>query len=112
MGGAAGYGLLALVWLVAAFGVVIKLRFPKHLVRTSYVLYLAQGWAVVLALGPLAAAVSDRVLVLLGIGGVLYTVGVVFHLWHGLRYHNAVWHGFVLAAAGCHYAAVMSAVYI
>ena len=112
MGGAAGYGLLALVWLVAAFGVVMKLRFPERLVRTSYVLYLAQGWAIVLALGPLAAAVSDRVLILLGIGGVLYTVGVVFHLWNGLRYHNAVWHGFVLAAAGCHYAAVMSAVYV
>ena len=112
MGGAAGYGLLALVWSVAAFGVVMKLRFPKRLVRTSYVLYLAQGWAVVLALGPLAAAVSDRVLILLGIGGVLYTVGVVFHLWNGLRYHNAVWHGFVLVAAGCHYAAVMSAVYV
>lgn len=112
MGGAAGYGLLALVWSVAVFGIVMKLYFPERLVRTSYALYLVQGWAVVLALGPLAAAVSDRVLVLLGIGGVLYTAGIVFHLWKGLKYHNAVWHGFVLAAAGCHYAAVVNAVYV
>ncbi|MGI9412963.1 MAG: PAQR family membrane homeostasis protein TrhA [Hyphomicrobiales bacterium] len=111
MGGATGFGLLALVWSVAVFGIATKLHFPERLVKTSYVLYLAQGWAVLIALGPLAAAVSDRVLILLGIGGLLYTVGVAFHFWNRLRYHNAVWHGFVLTASGCHYAAVVNAIY-
>ena len=41
------------------------------------------------------------------IGGVLYTVGVVFHLWERLPYQNAIWHGFVLSAASCHFAAVI-----
>ena len=43
---------------------------------------------------------------LLLIGGALYTIGVVFHAWDGLRFQNAIWHGFVLAAAICHYAAI------
>jgi hemolysin III len=107
-----GLGLLALVWAVAAFGLTTKLLFPGRLTRTSYVLYLAQGWAVVIALNPLAAAVSDRALLLLGTGGALYTIGVVFHLWHRLRYHNAIWHAFVLCASSCHYAAVVDAVFI
>jgi hemolysin III len=47
------------------------------------------------------------VLTLLMIGGVLYTVGVVFHLWDRLPYQNAIWHAFVLSAASCHYAAVI-----
>jgi hemolysin III len=47
------------------------------------------------------------VLTLLMVGGVLYTIGVVFHLWERLPYQNAIWHGFVLSAASCHFAAVI-----
>ena len=109
MGGLAGFGLLAAVWVAAAFGLIARLFFPGRLIRTGYVLYLAQGWAVVFALGPFSAAVSSGVLVLLGIGGLLYTAGVFFHLRQTLPYHNAIWHGFVLVASCCHYAAVISA---
>jgi hemolysin III len=59
------------------------------------------------ALGPLAAAVSPAGVALLAAGGVLYSVGAGFHLWRSLPFQNAVWHGFVLAAAACHYAAVL-----
>jgi hemolysin III len=55
-------------------------------------------------------AVSGRVLILLVVGGCLYTVGVVFHLWEKPPYHNAIWHGFVLVASGCHFAAIVDAV--
>jgi hemolysin III len=58
----------------------------------------------------LVAAVPERVLLLLVLGGLLYTVGVVFHLWGRLPYQNAIWHGFVLLAASCHYVAVLDAV--
>jgi hemolysin III len=47
-------------------------------------------------------------LVLIAAGGVLYSAGVVFHGWRRLRFQNAIWHGFVLAAAACHYAAVVT----
>jgi hemolysin III len=55
-------------------------------------------------------AVPAWVAIMLGIGGLLYTIGVVFHLWERLPYQNAIWHGFVLTAASCHYAAVLGVV--
>ena len=109
MGDAVGVVLLGAVWAITAFGATAKLLWPERLVRTSYVLYLVQGWAIVAAFGSLLPAISSRVLFLLVAGGCLYTVGVIFHLWEKLRYHNAIWHAFVLLASVCHFAAIVDA---
>jgi hemolysin III len=105
-----GLGLLAVVWVMAAIGIATKLFAPRHLEGVSTALYLVQGWAIIAAWQPLLSAVSGQVLTLLMIGGALYTIGVVFHLWQKLPFQNAIWHGFVLAAASVHYAAVLVAV--
>lgn len=102
-----GLSLLAVVWAIAAVGIVLQLFAPRYLGGLSVALYLIQGWAVLAALEPLMSALPGRVLTLLMAGGVLYTVGVVFHLWERLPYQNAIWHGFVLTAASCHFAAVI-----
>jgi hemolysin III len=105
-----GLGLLAVVWTMAAIGIALKLFAPRFLDGLSTALYLVQGWAVLAAWEPLHAALPAGILTLLMVGGVLYTVGVVFHLWNRLPYQNAIWHGFVLSAASCHYAAVIGVV--
>jgi hemolysin III len=107
MNNAWGLGLLAVVWTMAAIGIAMKLFAPRYLEGVSTALYLVQGWAVIVAWHPLVSAVPERVALLLMIGGVLYTVGVVFHLWQRLPYQNAIWHGFVLTAASVHYVAVL-----
>jgi len=107
LGGHLGFALLALVWSVAGVGVVLKLRQPTWLdAKWSVALYLALGWCALPALGPLLAALEPVTLALLALGGVVYTAGVVFHMWRALPYHNAIWHGFVVAAAACHVFAV------
>jgi hemolysin III len=108
MNNAWGLSLLAVVWIMAAIGIAIKLFAPRFLEGLLTALYLVQGWAVIAAWEPLMSAMPGRVLTLLMVGGVLYTIGVVFHLWERLPYQNAIWHGFVLSAAGCHYAAVIA----
>ncbi len=107
IGGALGYGLLLFIWSGAAAGVALKLLAPRRLERLSLVLYLALGWTVLVAMEPLAASVSEAGVRLLLAGGILYTIGVVFYVWEALPYQRAIWHGFVLAAATCHYAAVL-----
>jgi hemolysin III len=105
-----GFILLAVVWTMAAIGVAIKLFAPRYLEGVTTGLYLVQGWAVVVAWHPLVSAVPGRVAFLLMLGGVLYTVGVLFHLWERLPFQNAIWHGFVLVAASVHFAAVVDIV--
>ena len=102
-----GTGLLAFVWTVAGTGIAVELLGLGRHDGRSVAAYLLLGWSVLAVLGPLSAAVSPAGLALLVAGGVLYSVGVAFHLWTRLPYHNVVWHGFVLAAAACHYAAVL-----
>jgi hemolysin III len=103
-----GLSLLAVVWTIAAIGIALKLLAPRFLDGLSVALYLVQGWAVIAAWEPLMVALPGVALTLLMAGGVLYTIGVVFHLWERLPYQNAIWHGFVLSAASCHFAAVVS----
>lgn len=110
IGGEEGLMLLAGVWLVGLIGVAGVAFAPDKAEKISIGVYLAQGWAILLVVEPLRAAASDRVLVLLLAGGILYTAGVAFHLWERLPYHNAIWHIFVLAAAACHYVAIFDAV--
>ena len=71
---------------------------------------LALGWIAPFVVGPLLLSMSLMTAGALLLGGLLYTGGVPFHLWEKLPYQNAIWHVFVLAAAGCHYAAVLDGV--
>jgi hemolysin III len=107
IGGSWGRGLLAFVWSVAAVGVALKLLWPHRFERLSIAVYLLLGWSVLAALDPLLGRISAWGLALLATGGALYSLGVVFHVWTRLPFQNAIWHGFVLAAAGCHYAAIL-----
>jgi hemolysin III len=111
MGGVAGYSLLLGVWAVALAGLAGKLFGKSGWDRIDVPIYLLLGWAGLLAFRPLADAVSPSVLALLALGGVLYSAGVVFHIWRSLKYQNAIWHAFVLAATCCHFGAVTTAMF-
>ena len=100
-------GLLAGVWITAGFGVVLKLVLPGRFDRIAVVLYLLLGWSGVMFYGSVIASLPSSTLWLLAAGGAFYSMGVIFHLWRSLRFQNAIWHAFVLLAAGCHYAAVL-----
>jgi hemolysin III len=93
---------------VAAAGIALKLWRPRRIEAISVISYLALGWIGLVAVGPFMAALDARTLSLLALGGGIYTTGVIFHLWQRLPYQNAIWHGFVLVAAGIHYLAVLS----
>jgi hemolysin III len=110
MGGTTALLLLAAVWGIALAGAAAKLIVPQRVASVSTLLYLAQGWMCIFSMQPLLAALSPTAMTLLLVGGVLYSVGVVFHLSERLPYHNAIWHGFVLVASACHFGAVLDAV--
>src|SRR3954447_15240692 len=99
--------LLIGVWLVACAGMVLKLTDPARFERLSILLYLGLSWSGVLIYERVMVGLPPVVLWLLAVGGVLYSAGVLFHLWERLLFHNAVCHAFVLAAAACHFCAIL-----
>ncbi len=92
-------GLLAGIWATALAGIALKLFLPGRFDRFSVCLYLILGWSGVLAYDSLIEPLSALTLALLAVGGALYSIGVIFHTRRGLRFQNAVWHSFLLAAA-------------
>jgi hemolysin III len=103
-------GMTAAVWTGAITGAVMKLICPRSIKRGSIVAYLALGWMILVGARPMLGSVDTLTAILIGVGGVLYSIGVGFHLWRALPFHKAIWHSFVLVAAGCHYAAILHGV--
>jgi len=101
---------LIAIWSSAIVGIAVRLFFPGRFDTLSIVLYIATGWSGIIAYDKAIASIPMSILALIAAGGVLYTVGILFHLWERLRFQNAIWHGFVLLGAACHYTAVLDLV--
>ncbi|HET6230637.1 MAG TPA: hemolysin III family protein [Longimicrobiaceae bacterium] len=102
-----GWSLFGVVWGLAAAGIAFKLFFVDRFIGLSTAMYVAMGWLVVVAAKPMLALVPAGGLGWMAAGGLAYTGGVVFFLWHRLRYSHAVWHLFVLAGSACHFVAIL-----
>lgn len=101
-----GWSLFGIIWGAAIFGFIVQVTPLKRYKVLSLALYLGMGWAVVVAVSPLLAAVPPPGLFLLLLGGIAYTGGIAFYLWRKLAYGHAIWHLFVLAGSIFHFLAV------
>lgn len=111
LGGKLGYTLLALVWGIAAVGMLVKacwITCPKWF---SSVIYIAMGWVCVLVFGPLLKTLSVPAFLWLLAGGIIYTVGGViyalklplFNAKHKFFGSHEVFHLFVMGGSICHF---------
>ncbi|HET7872265.1 MAG TPA: hemolysin III family protein [Terriglobales bacterium] len=105
--GAWGWSLLAIIWALAASGVVFKVFFIGRFPRASVVFYLGMGWLALVAIRQLFMHLPAMGLVLVFAGGLCYTMGVLFFAFDYKRFHHAIWHLFVLAGSICHFFAVL-----
>lgn len=105
--GAWGWTIFGIVWGSAVIGTTLKIIYGNKFRKVSTALYLAMGWVVVVAAKPLIASTEPAGLVLLLIGGLLFSFGVIFYKWKSLPYNHAIWHIFVLAGTICHFFAVL-----
>ncbi|MDQ0563296.1 hemolysin III [Rhizobium mesoamericanum] len=100
--------MLICIWAIAALGILLKCAFPGRYDKLAILLYLGMGWSGILVAGPVAERIPFVSMLLILVGGVIYSLGVIFHVWEKLRFQNAIWHGFVVAAAAVHYSAVLT----
>jgi len=108
--GAWAISMTTVIWVLALIGAGGKLFLPDVSKKVWLAFYVAMGWLVLVAMGPLIEGVPLAGIILLGIGGVLYTIGVPFYVSEKLPFRRAIWHTFVMAAAAVHYAAVLTGV--
>lgn len=106
MGGPYAYAILSLVWVGAVFGAVLRLVFGDRFEKFAIVIYLMLGWTSVALVGLMFQKLPVQTAYLVIFGGVLYTVGIIFHVRERLRFQKAIWHGFVLCASACHFTAI------
>jgi hemolysin III len=107
--GSWGSIMLALIWALAIFGVILKAtRGASRHPKLGMTLYLGTGWLALIAARPMTLAIPFPALFWLVAGGIAYTTGVLFFVNQRLRYSHFIWHLFVLVGSSCHFLAVLS----
>jgi hemolysin III len=105
-----GISVLILLWVLSLIGTVFKLWFTGRFDYASTAMYLLMGW-VLIFIGPqFLSSIPGQIILWIIIGGIMYTLGVVFYIKELFTFHHAVWHVFVLLGAVAHYIAVYLAV--
>ncbi|HLR53697.1 MAG TPA: hemolysin III family protein [Pseudogracilibacillus sp.] len=105
--GSLGWGLFTLVWSFAVIGIILKSFFVNKFVFVSTLFYILMGWLIVLVWGPLTESIQPKGLLLLVLGGIIYTIGAVFYIWKFIPFHHMIWHIFVLIGSVFHFFAIL-----
>jgi hemolysin III len=101
-----GVVLLGAIWIVALAGILLRLGNERLYERVAIAVYVLMGW---LGLGwglPLYREIGAATILLMILGALSYTGGLLFYRWHGRPYTNALWHVCVVAGSACFYAAI------
>lgn len=101
-----GVPLLVLMWGMALCGCIFKIFTTGKLEKLSTAFYIGMGWVAVAAFKPTVESIPAAALLLMFLGGLAYTSGVIFYHWERLPYSHAIWHCFVMAGTFVHFMAV------
>lgn len=102
-----GWSIFGVVWACAIAGTVLKIIYGNKLRKVSTIIYLAMGWMIIIAIYPFVKNVETGGIILVVLGGLSYTVGVIFYKWKSLPFNHAIWHLFVLAGTVLQFFAVL-----
>ena len=105
--GAFGWVLFGIVWGAAILGIVLNSIDLEKFRKPSVVCYIAMGWVVIIAVKPMIEKVYPLSLWFILIGGLFYTVGVIFYVKKNKKYFHSIWHLFTIAGSVFHYFAVL-----
>ncbi len=102
-----GWSLLCVIWGLALLGILYKIFFIQRLRTLSVFVYVFMGWLCVIVIREILDSIPGTSIILMIIGGAVYTSGVIFYVWRRLPYNHAIWHLFVLGGSICHYFSIL-----
>jgi len=103
-----GWSIFGVIWACAIGGIILKGVCITRFQKASIALYVSMGWLCLVVVKEMFVHVPRLSIALLLLGGLSYTVGVVFYSWRRLPYNHAVWHVFVLCGSTLHFLSVLS----
>lgn len=110
--GTLGWVLFGFIWGAAALGIVLNAIDLERFRKISVVCYIIMGWAIIAAIVPLINSLPTISLVFLLIGGVLYSVGVIFYAIKKIKYFHSIWHLFTIGGSVFHYFAILTSFFV
>lgn len=99
-------GLMIVIWGLALVGILFKLTIAHRFEVLSLVTYLLMGWLSLVVIYQMVIKLAPGSVTLLALGGVIYSLGVIFYACERIPYNHAIWHGFVLGGSFCHFLAI------
>lgn len=102
-----GWTIFGLIWGMAILGILFKLMFYGKLEKLSVVFYILMGWLAVVAIKPMLANLPTGLLIWIAVGGLSYTLGIIFYSWTKLPYSHSIWHLFVLGGSISHFFGIL-----
>ncbi|MFT5426319.1 MAG: hemolysin III [Gammaproteobacteria bacterium] len=106
-----GLIMLTLIWTMAVIGLLLDIFIPRRIEWLQVLIYLAMGWICMLNFSDLQAAIPSAGVIWLTIGGIAYTVGIIFYVLDSLkklRHAHGIWHLFVLSGSICHFISIVT----
>lgn len=107
VGGKLGIIILIVQWLATILGILYKVLAPVVNEKVSLAIYLVMGWSAVTFIPAVITNTSWIFIGLIILGGVFYTIGAWFYAQKTRKYFHMIWHFFIIAAAICHYLAIV-----
>ena len=102
-----GINIFIVVFTLSIVGTLKKLFFTGRFKIISLLLYLAMGWLIVVEINLLFELLDSEAELLLIIGGLSYTIGIIFYTLDKIKYFHSIWHLFVLAGSVSHYLMIL-----
>ena len=110
LGGVTGWILFSVVWVASIIGITLNSINMEKAKIPSLVCYIATGWVIIFAIKPLIAKVPFLSAFFLVLGGIIYTVGIVFYVIKKVKYFHPVWHIFTILGSAFHYFSILIAI--
>lgn len=105
--GPLGWTLFGIIWGLAIAGIVIRSIYLTRFRKLMVGIYIGMGWMFLIVIVPMIKNLPSASLMFLLIGGICYSVGVIFYAWRNLKYGHGIWHLFVLAGSTTHFFSVL-----
>lgn len=106
-----GWPLFAVIWTMAVLGILFKLWFADRFPVFSVSAYVAMGWLGILAAHQVYTHVPFTGVVWIVLGGIAYTIGVIFYGCKQIPFHHVIWHLLVMTGSACHYVAILYSIF-